>query len=342
MQSSIRALSTLRGGDTNMAEGRMDLITIPHSTYCEAARWAAQASGIAYDETMFPLSTLLLHRGPVAVMRMTHPKEMEAIKQESIPCGAFEGQPKEVYDQRTQGSMVPVAVASDSTFCGDSYNIVKQCAAQSGGQLAPPTEEWRSQLDVYGAAVRNFVYYYMSPKGVCDDSYTMDDLCAATCKWYYCVGDEALRAKQTAMMKETYSMNSARQAGLFRFDAFDEEMGPKAQEVMDKMFESVLARLQEQGTPFLGGDILGGDDIIFAAHTSWLTLPSTFGGGNLSSEWLTKEDVGPKLAKIVEKYRNTEVGKYVMRLYAENRVFEASNKSQRRLFVQEPPKEFTP
>ncbi len=70
------------------------LFTVPHSTYCEAARWALQAAKVPFREETWVLGndSQITHRPFIAAVRKTEPlsaprrKEREA----SIPVGAFE------------------------------------------------------------------------------------------------------------------------------------------------------------------------------------------------------------------------------------------------------------
>ena len=86
------------------------------------------------------------------------------------------------------------------------------------------------------------------------------------------------------------------------------------------MFERVNKVLDEQLQPFLGGDTLGADDIIFAAHSSWLFFPDELGAGTFarSPTW----DILPKrYRKITNKWRSQLAGQLVLRLYKEHRDF---------------------
>ena len=67
----------------------------------------------------------------------------------------------------------------------------------------------------------------------------------------------------------------------FRADEYD-EFSPTAIAVIDAMFDRVNKVLDGQSQPFLGGATLGADDIILAAHASWLFFPDELGAGTFA------------------------------------------------------------
>ena len=78
------------------------------------------------------------------------------------------------------------------------------------------------------------------------------------------------------------------------------------------------ARLAESGKPFLGGDSVGADDIIFASHASWVLFNAEFGAGTCS-RWPSLAQLPAAYRSIATSYRNTPAGRLAVRLYEEHR-----------------------
>ena len=105
----------------------------------------------------------------------------------------------------------------------------------------------------------------------------------------------------------------------FRADEYD-EFSPTAIAVIDAMFDRVNKVLDGQSQPFLGGATLGADDIILAAHASWLFFPDELGAGTFarSPSW---EMLPKRYREITTKWRSQPAGQLVLRLYKEHRDF---------------------
>jgi hypothetical protein len=90
--------------------------------------------------------------------------------------------------------------------------------------------------------------------------------------------------------------------------------------VIDAMYDRVnelLARPQQ----FLGGTCtLGADDIMFAAHSSWLFFPEQFGAGTCA-RFPTWDQLPQRYRGIVQKWKEQPAGQLVMQLYKEHRDF---------------------
>ncbi|AFM12435.1 glutathione S-transferase family protein [Turneriella parva] len=85
------------------------------------------------------------------------------------------------------------------------------------------------------------------------------------------------------------------------------------------VFEAEFAyvdKLLQDGRPFLCGEKISAADITFAALAAPVILPSEY-GARLPD--LNSVKPGSTLPAVIEGYRNTTAGKYVQRLYRENR-----------------------
>ena len=129
----------------------------------------------------------------------------------------------------------------------------------------------------------------------------------------------------------------------FRADEYD-EFSPTAIAVIDAMFDRVNKVLDEQSQPFLGGATLGADDIILAAHASWLFFPDELGkppryrwhlgcillkmpaisllsGAGTFARSPSWEMLPKRYRGITAKWRSQPAGQLVLRLYREHRDF---------------------
>ena len=89
--------------------------------------------------------------------------------------------------------------------------------------------------------------------------------------------------------------------------------------MIDAMYDrvnKVLSRPQ----PFLGGTTFGADDIMFAAHSSWLFFPEQFGAGTCA-RFPSWDTLPPRYRSIALKWKQQSAGQLVMRLYEEHRNF---------------------
>ena len=101
-------------------------------------------------------------------------------------------------------------------------------------------------------------------------------------------------------------------------DDYD-EFSARAIGVIVAMYDrvnEVLARPQ----PFLGGTTLGADDIMFAAHSSWLFFPEQFGAGTCV-RFPSWDMLPPRYRSIVLKWKHQPAGQLVMELYENHRNF---------------------
>lgn len=87
----------------------------------------------------------------------------------------------------------------------------------------------------------------------------------------------------------------------------------------EKEFEFVADRLRD-GRPYLCGDQLSAADLAFAALSAPVILPKGYG-----ARLPDPDDAGPEAKAVIEKYRATPAGQFVLRLYREERQKPAKN-----------------
>lgn len=304
------------------------LITIPHSTYCEAARWALQAAGIPYREETFVFCSKVASWVPAATsIRAMEPATSEGRvrrQSQSIPVGLFEGRPDEENIARRDKSMVPVALTPDGQILGDSFEICEYSAKNSN--IRTYSSDWKGSgeyegmhvLDVYGAAVRNLCYAHFCPALATESS--TEALVALNQDFYFCVGDEAFLKTMSANLAESWDARSKIFATMWNADEHAMTDSARTLAVVDSVFKDVETRLGSNA--FLGGATPGADDIMFASHSSWLLFPPEFGQGTCT-RWPSVDLLPSKFRSLCMKYRTTPPGELAMRLYSQERDFGA-------------------
>ena len=324
----------------------MRLLTIPHSSYCEVARWALQAAGVAFTEEVTPLPPAPLsnpNRNPTPVLLqcwflgaelghapfVTATRQLEphdaprrAPRESSVPVGQLEGLLEEANAARRDTTMVPLAIegTDGSTLLGDSFEICQFAAARSGGALAPGDPSWARKLDFFGAACRNLCYCFTFADDLDEEARIL-----LNAHFYFVVGDDALFQRKLAFFREA---GYAQFAGGERFRGLWEgsraginaaELRSKVLALIDELFGMVAEKLESQRQPFLGGASPGVDDIMFAGHASWLLFPPEFGAGTCT-RWPTLEMLSPSFRRLVDsRWRDTPGGRLISRLYSEHR-----------------------
>lgn len=296
------------------------LVTIPHSNYCEAARWALTAARVQFIEIAFLLrSDEPKHITAVPRIRAADDTMLARLK-DTIPVGGFEGRPSEQLEQRKSTTMVPVAtVHGQRTLLGDSFEICAYAVAAPGSMLSPLSSDsgWAAKMDLFGAACRNLSYVLLSPAHAAD---LQPMQLANLCRKFYCpVGDDAFADTVWGARTDVEIRNFTERMGV-GFRAQDSSLMIEAVEVIEGMFDTVQARLATTGQParFLGGELLGIDDIMFASHASFILFPPEFGAG-ICTRWPAVDELPEKYRQIACRLRDHEAGKHALRLYAQNR-----------------------
>ena len=185
----VRWVSSLfGGGGEDNAEGqqpamqpldRVRLLTIPHSSYCEAARWLLQAGRVPYREELWMMASRKAFERKQPFHSSKYVTSVRALEPEdspqraarhaaSIPIGVLEkSMSAEEMVERRNTTMVPLALPPLSTgpgLLGDSFEIAQYAAEQSDGALAPVSDGWQPLLDEFGAACRMLCYQHLSPQ----------------------------------------------------------------------------------------------------------------------------------------------------------------------------------
>jgi len=294
------------------------LVTIPHSSYCEAARWALDAARIAYSEDAYPLLRDRFDHLPVVMSMRTQgflKGWLRIWRPTSLPGGGWEGYAGVQIFFRT-AVMVPCALTPDDECLGDSFEIVQwafaNCAAEA--KLGDATNANSREFDAFGAAVRNMCYTHMYTDTETDRAGHIK----RHVDWYCCVGDEALHKQMLADADHLWDKYLVAQSGGFRMKS--ERLAAKAVAQISATFDSVATRLRETGKPFLGGDAIGAEDIIFAAHASWLFFPANCGAGTCTRN-LTFDGLPAAYQDKVREWKSHPAGEHALMLYEQHRRF---------------------
>jgi glutathione S-transferase len=104
-------------------------------------------------------------------------------------------------------------------------------------------------------------------------------------------------------------------AGMIAEMAIYHDEAERSRLVFEAEFD-YAGKLLQDGRPFLCGDTITAADLTFAALAAPVILPSPY-GARLPD--LNSVKPGSPLPAIIEGYRNTAAGRYVQRLYRENR-----------------------
>ncbi len=299
-----------------MATKKVVLLSIPHSTYCEAARWTLQAAGVAFTE----LDYLLGVDNRIYPTVVTHARSLDtnllSRLSKSIPVGGLEGRSDDVNNERKATQMVPCAIASSSkNVLGDSFEIANYAAANSNKKLKPLMID-QVTMDIYGAACRQLTYRYIAKS----TTLTHDQQAKLGLDFYCCIGDEKFYNEQF----EFYDgfIDQFNTLLIRAFNADDDAVLKKTMDIINNMFEYVEKELSD-GRKFLGGDQLSVDDIMLAAHGSWLVFPETFGQG-ICTRFPSIEQMPDEYLGICKSFASTVAGQHIIKLYENHRDFKST------------------
>lgn len=104
----------------------------------------------------------------------------------------------------------------------------------------------------------------------------------------------------------------------------DAEGALRSRQAIDTIFSEVAMRLQD-GKPYLCGDFFSAADLTFAALAAPVVWPDEYGGGKLALPKLSEFPTSAK--KLIEEFRATQAGAFVLRLYREVRLQREAEKS---------------
>ena len=149
-------------------------------------------------------------------------------------------------------------------------------------------------FNVFGVAVRAWTYAYMLPVRS-----SMTHAWIEHAPWWERLGVHAFYPLLAAWVRRTLALN------------------PNSIEQEQNIIDAALAQIEKwlfDGRRFLMGDVFTAPDLALAALAAPIIIPTQYGGPMFSLDQLP-----PGMQKAVEAWRARPAGKFVLRLYAENR-----------------------
>eukprot|EP01038_Epipyxis_sp_PR26KG_P006192 gene6192-8529_t len=276
--------------------GSIQLVTISVSHFCELACWALKIGGISYQEH---------HYAPVQHVFAAYPiripdKDTKYLSKTSkVETVGKEVDPKKD-DSKGRSSNVPVAVCPDGTVLVDSWEI----ASKSGLKDIDP--ELKKILDEdIGPLARQMAYsYLLKPSNV----YLFEKLCCEgrhwswRLAWYLFLGNFTIK-----IMRKIMKPNDIAEC-------------IKCKERLEVQFKNLDKLISEKRTPYLGGEKIGLADIAVASLIGPLVNPPEYIGGKAAHIFDELMRVDKECGDNINHWRETVVGKYVLKMYKDHRL----------------------
>lgn len=270
------------------------LVTISYSHYNELARWSLEASNASFEEHGYAPGQHVL---PALSIRVAKSGGRHLSTSSSMT------------GSKASPTSLPALVLPSGRVLKDSWEIA------ASTHLAPMDPSLQEVLDrELGVAARKLAYcVLLKPQ----HAQRFSRMCTEgrhwvwRALWYYCGVGAALRG----MLEKAFRPKDA--AGLAACVAqLDALMAPTGK------IAGALAEARKAGHPFLGGDSLGQADIALCSIAALLVLPEEYGGakGTMGPHFaylLAKDD---QMRPLVEGWRETDVGKYVLDVYKRHRI----------------------
>ena len=296
-----------------VATHRPQLITIPYSNYCELARWSLDAAyggrdgGVEsndnhhYDEMAYPPGAHVL---PTLAMRVGKNGGRDHISSSSsMMSSPGGGGGTEGGGERGGGSPtgVPVCAMPDGTILVDSWSILEACAFDAGWSANGLTSDLRDLLDAkMGAHARTMAYRGLlkcANRNVCDMLLTFDGGWMWRMAWA-CIGGKFVNSLGRGMRLE------------------DDVHMSRVEDELNAGLDLLGKQLASLPTPYWGGDRPGVVDVAISALLAPCVLPDGYCGGRYNDVWNTLLNQDEEVRMRVSAYRNTEIGRHILRVYA--------------------------
>ena len=291
---------------------RPALVTIRYSHYCEVARWALQARGIAFTELGLPVGPHVLF----GLLRFvcSYRSIGAAMPQSSHPGSDLDDLPPwlRIADLRRL-TRVPfyLSAGSDGRVLGDSWSVLEEAC-----QFEVHARFKRTLDEEVGPDVRRLCYYHvlrMDPSHYCalqGSDAASTTLSAPRLEAFLFVAWERLFGVKAVLSRVCDVSEGAVAAAEVRLRAAFDAVG------------AVLA-----ADPYLssgdGGADFGGADLAWSALVGVLLLPPQYsqgavpGGLPAASEWPVA------FRSLHDELKATRAGKHALRCYVEHRAVTA-------------------
>ena len=275
--------------------GRAQLVTISYSHYNELARWALELNKTPFIEHGFAPGQ---HALPALSVRVARSGKRHMATSSSMNGSTGKASP----------TALPVLVCPDGTVRKDSWEIAASTS------LAPIDPALRIILDVQvGCLGRKFAYCVLLKRKHAARFTTM---CTEgrhwgwRLLWHMGVGAALRRVLSKAFRPDDVPGFAA---CVEQLEALFAPSGPLA---------TALAAARLAGHPYLGGHLPGQADIALASMGALVVLPDEYGGrqGTMGPHFAYLREHDEEARAIVARFRETDVGKFVLDMYARHRL----------------------
>lgn len=277
-------------------------ITIPYSHYVEFARWSLQINGYKFFEVGYAPGQHVL---PVLSIRggqkqnLSNSSYMTPVADPSRPK-TVDPEVEKKRSVKARSTAVPLLVLADGRVLTDSWSI----CAESG--FAPIADaEFRQLLDEQvGPLARQVAYQFILKPS---NANVLWGMCTHNTGWLWALLWHIGVGNLLVNMLTKF------------FKPFNAEANALSRRKLADVIEKLNHRVVSRKGKFLAGDRIGMEDIALCSLFSPLVLPAEYAGGSLHKFFSQLEEQDSELQKQLQHFRSTEVGKYVLHMYANYR-----------------------
>lgn len=286
------------------AQNKGQLVTIAYSHYCELARWSLLIGGVDYNELGY---APMQHIGVALRSRVGSGGDHRSFSSRIRAAANLindDGKPKEGETTfRGGASSVPYYIKADGSILVDSIEIANTMSGLEPFDSADPMAKIYDQK--FGPLIRQVVYHFIlnsRNRPLWDKMVTLPTYGFLWKYIWYWKGNS----------------HTASMSGAFKPD--DEELNAIAHEKLLALFEEIAEKkLRNRKGKYMNGDKLTVEDIVVTSLGAGMVMPKKYCGGYFEAntqEYLAQD---PKMRKTIEEYRATDLGKYILEVYENER-----------------------
>jgi len=276
---------------------RAQLITIPFSHYVEFARWTWELSKKAFDENAYLPGQHVL---PVLALRLGGSERYLSSSSFVTAVGRDANALSRQDASKARSTAVPALVQPSGKVLADSWSI----ANESGLQPLTDLSVMKMYDEELGPLARQFAYCCLLKP---ENRKYWDGLLCHNQGWmwrflYFFIGN-ALHAN----MSQTFGVG-------------DSDKIKECENKIDALFERIATqRLLHKKGRYINGDDITVEDVALCSLAGPICLPLKYCAGEYNRHFAVMEATDAEYREKIGRYRNTEVGKYVMQFYDEYR-----------------------